>query len=115
MENLDAEIEKLNKEINSLKNEQSKKGEINKLNKQLNQLKFKKEHPKLLKLTGTLEKGTIGLFKGIGQGLKKAGKTLEKTDEYIAKKQKEERDSIKNKPKQKTAKGDIFQSLHDLD
>jgi len=56
------EIEFLKKEIASLESDFRNKEEIALLKKQLANLRFKKEHHKLLKITGGIEQGVKRIF-----------------------------------------------------
>jgi hypothetical protein len=118
MENYDSEIETLKKEIETLQIEDKKKSEIQLLKKKLEVLNFRRKHNKLLSITNKLEKGTIGVFKGLGKAINKAGQALEKSDNYIAKEKLKEAE-LNNKLKKskviKLKKKTIFQEAGDID
>lgn len=80
------ESEKLKKEIAEIRNKLSK-------------TEFRKKHSGLLKVTGALENGVKGFFKGIIKAVKATGKALEKSDAYIAEqKAKEAKSNKQEKP-----------------
>ena len=109
-EDLIAEIQLIRKEIELLEKENLEKLELSKLKAKYKKLKFRKEHSTLLNLTGSLEKGTKSLFGSIGTGLKKAGKTLKKSDSWIAEQKRKEsiqQSQIKKQKKQKELWEDI--------
>lgn len=98
------EIENLKKEIERLEMEQQQRKEKRKLEAKLKKLKFQEKHSGLLNITGKLEQGTKRVFGSIGSGLKKAGKTLEKSDEWIAEQKRKESEQQKKIKKQKPKK-----------
>ena len=110
----DEEIEKLKQEIEELRNQNLKQKELKELREKHRKLMFRTKHPKLLNITGGLEHGVKRMFGSIGSGLKKAGKALEKSDSYIAKKQAEEK-ALKNKTKSKSTKDEINDALSWMD
>lgn len=78
-----------------------------KLLDKIKRLKFRKKNAKLLNITQKLENGAVGLFKGIGNGLKKS-------DEYIAKekiKEAKQNKELNKKPK----KDEVKEALDWLD
>ena len=101
---LDEEIQKTRDEINRLTEIDKKSTELKQLKAKLNQLTFRNKHKKLYNTTMSLERGTKRFFKAFGSGLKKTGKALEKSDEYIAREKAKERELMKNKKSNKEVK-----------
>lgn len=139
----DPDVQRLREEIKILKNteelQKEKAGLLKEKREILNrerQREFRAKHPKLLKFTGAVEKGTVGFFKKLGSGIKKtikgtvkatgaAADKLNKMDQKIAELQRremEQKQASKNiseickKQKEKDrAKSDVDKMLNLLD
>jgi hypothetical protein len=92
------EIDKLEKEVQDLELEIKNKENIEQLESKrkilelkIKQMQFRKKHPKLLKVTGSLASGTKGFFKGMGKLIKGSVEALNKSDKWIAEQEIKER------------------------
>lgn len=94
IDELEKEIQDLQAELKNNENIENLKVKRKELASKLGQLKFRRKHPKLLKATNTIAKGTKGFFKGIFVGIPKAlkatAKGLEKSDAWVADQYKKE-------------------------
>jgi len=114
----DEELEQLREKAKELDEQQEINKEKAQLKQKINKAEFREKHSKLLKVTGTLEKGTKGFFKGIGsifKGTIKAGAAIaeagNKMDAKLAEQQRKEAGA---NPKKKSG-NEINDALYGLD